>query len=116
LRDSLASRLSYIDSRGSDRHCHPEAFMGAYCAKVPSRLERVRELEDLPQAIVAFGRDYPTGHLIERHGHLLTLGSAFSSSGVLMRFATWPARIPVTDAVELPRADVNQFRGVCRHA
>jgi AraC-like DNA-binding protein len=31
---------------------------------------RIRELEDQPYPIVAFGRDYPSGHLVERHSHL----------------------------------------------
>lgn len=56
--------------------------MGSYTAKIPSILGRVRELEDLPQAVVAFGRDYPAGHLIESHSHLRAQ-LIYASSGIM---------------------------------
>ncbi len=31
--------------------------------------ELLRKLEESPQAVVAFARDYPTGYLINRHSH-----------------------------------------------
>lgn len=40
-----------------------------YMPKVPSVLYKVRELEAQPQPVVAFSREYPSGHLIERHHH-----------------------------------------------
>ncbi|HNP37818.1 MAG TPA: helix-turn-helix transcriptional regulator [Woeseiaceae bacterium] len=43
--------------------------MTAYAPKIPSILSRVRELEARPEPIVAFAREYPTGHLVERHRH-----------------------------------------------
>jgi len=43
--------------------------MVAYRPKVPSLLWRVRELEAQPHSIVAYAREYPPGHLVERHHH-----------------------------------------------
>jgi AraC-like DNA-binding protein len=40
-----------------------------YTAKVPSILPKVLELEGQPQPVVAFGRDYPAGHLVASHTH-----------------------------------------------
>jgi len=56
--------------------------VSTYTAKLPSIMGRIRELEDLPQAIVAFGRDYPAGHLIERHSHLRAQ-LIYASSGIM---------------------------------
>lgn len=53
-----------------------------YTTKIPSILFRVRELEHQPQPIVAFGRDYPTGHLIESHSHLRAQ-LIYSSVGIM---------------------------------
>ncbi len=53
-----------------------------YTTKIPSILYRVRELEDQPQPIVGFGRDYPSRHLVESHCH----GRAqliYASSGIM---------------------------------
>lgn len=43
--------------------------MTAYLPKIPSILHKVRELEEQPDPVVAFGREYPSGHLIESHRH-----------------------------------------------
>jgi AraC-like DNA-binding protein len=41
--------------------------MATYLPKVPTI--HLDELEAQPAAIVAFGREYPSGHLVERHHH-----------------------------------------------
>ena len=41
--------------------------MMLYTPKVPT--VHLEELEAQPDAIVAFGREYPSGHLVERHQH-----------------------------------------------
>src|SRR5262245_53719954 len=41
--------------------------MTVYCQKVPS--VPLHELEALPHSIVALGREYPSGHLVERDRH-----------------------------------------------
>lgn len=43
--------------------------MTAYSPKIPSILHKVRELEAQPHSVVAFGREYPSGHLVECHHH-----------------------------------------------
>src|SRR5215475_6749748 len=41
--------------------------MTLYTQKVPTI--PLHDLEALPHPIVAFGREYPSGHLVERHHH-----------------------------------------------
>jgi len=51
-----------------------------YTSKVP--IVSLRELEELPDPIAAFGRDYPSGHLVERHTHLRAQ-LIYASSGIM---------------------------------
>lgn len=60
--------------------------MAVYAPKIPSILHRVREIEAQPEPVVAFGREYPSGHLIERHNHHRAQ-LIFASKGI-MRVAT----------------------------
>ncbi len=81
-----------------------------FAAKIPSVLEAVRELESGPIPIIALGREYPAGHLVERHHH----GRAqliYASAGV-MRIDTsrgvWV--VPPQRAVWVPPAMDHEIR------
>jgi AraC-like DNA-binding protein len=82
--------------------------MTVYTQKVP--LVRTEELEAQPHAIVAFGREYPSGHLVERHHH----GRAqliYASKGI-MRVDT-PAGIwlvPPMHAIWVPQTVQHEVR------
>ncbi len=51
-----------------------------YKSKIPTIC--LRALEDQPYPIVAFGRDYPGGHLVESHWHLRAQ-LIYASSGIM---------------------------------
>ncbi|HVW67865.1 MAG TPA: helix-turn-helix transcriptional regulator [Steroidobacteraceae bacterium] len=82
--------------------------MAIYKPKIPEI--HLHELEARPQAIVAFGREYPSGHLVERHQH----GRAqliYASKGV-MRVDTplgvWV--VPPMRAIWVPPAVDHEIR------
>lgn len=56
--------------------------MRSYAPKISSVLHHVQQLESQPYPIVALGREYPNGHLVERHHHERTQ-LIYASRGIM---------------------------------